>query len=309
MIIIRIKQIRSRIGWPKDQKRTLDALGLRKINQIVEHKKVPSILGMVNKVKHLVEIIEEIIVEEEAPKEPAPKEAAPKEKKEAQEEIAEETLEEILFKDIDLSDFARPKKGDRLIKEPASYNDSSIIGRFGNKNDFMIMSGYYDVAINSLKRLKDKSIGERDSHIYPILFNFRHYLELIMKDTLRNYKLINNESIKDEENKDLHSLCKLWNKLKLYIAQTEDMNSEDIKAFETLINDYHKLDKNSTSFRYTLDISGENLNISQSQSISLDNLEIIMKKMHNFIEGINALSYAQLDSIQDTYESPDIIYP
>ena len=59
MTTIKIKQVRSRIGSPKDQKRTLDALGLRKINQIVEHEETPSILGMVNKVKHLVSIVEE----------------------------------------------------------------------------------------------------------------------------------------------------------------------------------------------------------------------------------------------------------
>lgn len=58
MVTIKIKQVRSRIGCPKDQKKTLDALGLRKINQIVEHEKTLSILGMVNKVKHRVSIVE-----------------------------------------------------------------------------------------------------------------------------------------------------------------------------------------------------------------------------------------------------------
>ncbi|OUO51833.1 50S ribosomal protein L30 [Parabacteroides sp. An277] len=54
MAVIRIKQVKSRIKCPKDQKRTLDALGLRKLNHIVEHEATPSILGMVEKVKHLV---------------------------------------------------------------------------------------------------------------------------------------------------------------------------------------------------------------------------------------------------------------
>ena len=58
MATIKIKQVRSRIRCPKDQKRTLDALGLRKLNRIVEHEASPSILGMVEKVKHLVTIIE-----------------------------------------------------------------------------------------------------------------------------------------------------------------------------------------------------------------------------------------------------------
>lgn len=57
MATIKIKQVKSRIGAPIDQKRTLDALGLKKMNQVVEHEENPSILGMVNKVKHLITIV------------------------------------------------------------------------------------------------------------------------------------------------------------------------------------------------------------------------------------------------------------
>jgi large subunit ribosomal protein L30 len=56
MATIKIKQVRSRIKCPGDQKRTLDALGLRKMNRVVEHEATPSILGMVEKVKHLVSV-------------------------------------------------------------------------------------------------------------------------------------------------------------------------------------------------------------------------------------------------------------
>jgi large subunit ribosomal protein L30 len=55
---VKIKQVRSRIGRPKDQKLTLDALGLRKMNRIVEHVATPQIMGMINKVKHLIAIID-----------------------------------------------------------------------------------------------------------------------------------------------------------------------------------------------------------------------------------------------------------
>jgi len=58
MAMIKIKQVRSRIGRPLDQKRTLDALGLRKMNAVVEHNDTPAIRGMVNKVKHLVTVVE-----------------------------------------------------------------------------------------------------------------------------------------------------------------------------------------------------------------------------------------------------------
>ena len=55
---IKIKQLRSKIGRPENQKRTLIALGLGKINKTVELEATPQILGMVKKVSHLVEIKE-----------------------------------------------------------------------------------------------------------------------------------------------------------------------------------------------------------------------------------------------------------
>ena len=54
---IKIKQLKSRIGRPNVQKKTLDALGLNKINKTVEHNATPQILGMIKKVKHLIKII------------------------------------------------------------------------------------------------------------------------------------------------------------------------------------------------------------------------------------------------------------
>ena len=59
MAIIKIKKIRSEINKPADQKKTLIALGLKKIGQEVEHKDTPSIMGMINKVQHLVKVIED----------------------------------------------------------------------------------------------------------------------------------------------------------------------------------------------------------------------------------------------------------
>ncbi|WP_029903276.1 50S ribosomal protein L30 [Prevotella sp. 10(H)] len=58
MAKIKVKQTKSRINCPKDQKQTLDALGLRKMNRVVEHEDTPAIRGMINKVHHLVTIVE-----------------------------------------------------------------------------------------------------------------------------------------------------------------------------------------------------------------------------------------------------------
>ena len=54
MAKVRITQIRSKIGSTKRQKATLDALGLRKIRHTIEQESTPEIMGMINKVNHLV---------------------------------------------------------------------------------------------------------------------------------------------------------------------------------------------------------------------------------------------------------------
>ena len=56
MAKIQVKQVKSAIGRTKSQKRTLEALGLKKLHQVVEHEATPSILGMVAAVNHLVEV-------------------------------------------------------------------------------------------------------------------------------------------------------------------------------------------------------------------------------------------------------------
>lgn len=54
MAKIKVTQLKSSIKKPQNQKRTLEALGLKRIGQVVEHEDTSSILGMINKVKHLV---------------------------------------------------------------------------------------------------------------------------------------------------------------------------------------------------------------------------------------------------------------
>ena len=58
MATITIKQIKSKIGAPKDQKSTLQSLGLHKISQVVEVEDTPSVRGMIRKVHHLVTVVD-----------------------------------------------------------------------------------------------------------------------------------------------------------------------------------------------------------------------------------------------------------
>ncbi len=56
MAKIKVTKVRSEINRPQNQKRTLLALGLKRIGQTVEHEDTPNILGMIKKVNHLVSV-------------------------------------------------------------------------------------------------------------------------------------------------------------------------------------------------------------------------------------------------------------
>lgn len=56
MAKVKVTQIKSTIDRPKRQKDTMIALGLRKMNQSVEHENSPQVLGMIEKVNHLVKV-------------------------------------------------------------------------------------------------------------------------------------------------------------------------------------------------------------------------------------------------------------
>jgi len=54
--IVRITLVRSPIGYSERQKATVRALGLRRINQTVEHPDSPTLRGMIAKVSHLIDV-------------------------------------------------------------------------------------------------------------------------------------------------------------------------------------------------------------------------------------------------------------
>lgn len=59
MAKLSITQVRSTIGRTGVQKRTIKALGLRKLHQTVQHEDTPQIRGMINQVQHLIKVSED----------------------------------------------------------------------------------------------------------------------------------------------------------------------------------------------------------------------------------------------------------
>lgn len=194
------------------------------------------------------------------------------------------------------------ERGDVLLKKPTQYNNLSIINRNKRLSEFLIPEGYYYIVLDTLVRIrKTTNNSEKDSCIYPLLYNFRHYLELTIKNAIRNFRIASGEIIQSQLGyKKDHSLLSLWNKLKIYI---DDIKSNECVAFEELIKELHDIDPNSFSFRYSYKGNADPDSISEpifndKIDIDLENLEKVIERMHCFIEGISDLSYHQRDQYE-----------
>lgn len=213
-----------------------------------------------------------------------------------------------------------PKKGDKafISNESYNYNYSSLNRSKGINNEhsqFLIIEGYREASKELLENLLlDEEIDwlKLDSKIFPVLFLFRHYVEIIIKDTLRYYNILNDLIASNEVGfvKE-HSLMKLWSCLKPFLERNyltyEKKLAEECMAsdnsIEALIKEIDELDKFSFAFRYafegakTIDTK-VNYTISKPVIINLKNLKNIIIKMINYFEGIHSQAVWFLDEKQ-----------
>ena len=181
--------------------------------------------------------------------------------------------------------------------------------------EFLIIEGYREAAKDLLLNLlADKDIDwlKLDSKIYPIIFLIRHYLESILKSTLRYYRIIYDETKSDEVGYiNGHSLKILWDSLKPYIERNYRFYVEELKskcletnsAVENIITEIDGIDKTSFSFRYSFEGAKTpndkiKYSIKKSTFIDIQNLYEVFIKLTNYFEGINDEAQNILDEKQ-----------
>lgn len=134
---------------------------------------------------------------------------------------------------------------------------------------------------------------ERITVIYPILFNYRHGLELAMKWIVLHY---GERTIKND-----HNLWDLW-KICKGIIQKHNASTRDgaIVAVEQVVKDFHDLDARSTTFRYGSDNNNRVIELPK-HLIDLDNTRDVMEGVSNFFNGLDGLLSDQRDSAPTEY--------
>lgn len=196
-------------------------------------------------------------------------------------------------KDIDSFDMNIPHLNgtDSLFVEREEENVSCI------DSDMYIQKGYASTSaiLLYLVSLSDDRCL-RECYIYPIMFCFRQYLELTMKDSILYCRLRRKIVYSGESNLEGHDLLKLWDNLKMYL----DINDSEVKYVHRIIQELNTVDSNGELFRYGSSLTKKVLN--KDIEMPFINVNVLFTKiiqLYRFFEGINIMARTGFDEIVD----------
>ena len=184
---------------------------------------------------------------------------------------------------------------DCLLAHPLSETDKLFEERDGNEqisshindDEIYMQNGYASAAtalLNLIKISNDRFV--RESYINPVMFCFRQYLELSMKDSILRFRLMRKKANKDESKVQGHDLLNLWEGLVKYLAK-----DKTVINVGNLIKELNDVDKSGTLFRYneflTKSIGDEERKM---PLIDVDSLYTRVLQMYRFFESVNELA-------------------
>ena len=172
-------------------------------------------------------------------------------------------------------------------EENVSYIDSDMYIQNGYASTSAIL--LYLISLSNDNYL-------RECYIYPVMFCFRQYLELTMKDSLLYFRLRRKIVYSGESNLEGHNLLLLWDNLKMYL----DINDSEVKNVHRIIRELNSVDSNGELFRYGSSLTKKVLN--KDIKMPLIDVNILFTRiiqLYRFFEGVNLMARNGFDEIVD----------
>ncbi len=171
------------------------------------------------------------------------------------------------------------RKANQLFKSDSDWQNNACL----NYSDGwgLYISGY-KIAADSLVKKVIRTKRHQDSLVYPIVFLYRHYIELLLKKILLDgYRLLD----KTQEVPTVHKLDYLWRECRailLEIWPEEDTTALD--SIETCIKNIMEIDPSSTGFRYPVD-KNDKPSLPELTHINIRHLSTTINDTISLLEG------------------------
>ena len=184
-----------------------------------------------------------------------------------------------------MAEFRWPKKGDRLLREEGDLPQNVTFAEHVVDRDVLIWDGYFKAGAMLVDQCERGDNLDRHTLVYPILYCYRHGLELAMKRIIGQYSRFAHFMPTDYMH---HDLWKLWENCKTVILELgSDGKDKALRAVEKVVKEFHHLDQGSFSFRYSTDKKGMVIPL-PNVPIDLSNIKNVMEGVAHFFEGVDA---------------------
>jgi len=178
------------------------------------------------------------------------------------------------------NDFKLPKLGDKLFIEVKDWFNNACLNYLKDNWDLYTM-GYKLAGDKLVEYVVDKNV-DQDFLVFPIVFLYRHYIELQLKIIIKEgNKLL---GIK-EDFENTHNLNKLWAKAGNIIKMVWPKEKSDVfVAVKGYISQLNDIDPISFSFRYPVD-KKRNKTLEGLEKINIRNFSEVINKLAFFLDG------------------------
>ena len=173
----------------------------------------------------------------------------------------------------------RPRKDDQLFKADGDWwHNACLDGLHGSWGVYA--EGYRQAGDLLVEHIKDSPY--RHFLVYPIVFLYRQYIELRLKEIIRD----GNQLLDfPEEFPKHHMIDKLWRQCRRILEQVwPEAPAEDLDAVEKCIQQFSEKDPTSTAFRYPTDKDG-NPSLPGLRHINLRNLSDVISRIASLLDG------------------------
>jgi hypothetical protein len=147
---------------------------------------------------------------------------------------------------------ALPSPEDKLFTTANDWHNNACLN-WCHDGWSLYARGYKEAADILVERIEERNAGQ-DTLVYPIIFLYRQYLELEIKDTLRMARYLQGAS---DDLPTHHRIADLWNELHRHLTAISPGDSvRELKEVARLIGEFSKIDPGSMAFRYPVDKTG-----------------------------------------------------
>ena len=183
---------------------------------------------------------------------------------------------------IEEKDFPWPQKGDHLFVGREDWYYNAVLN--GQRDNLSLYAVGYKRAGKMLVEAVVKSRGDHDSLVFPIAFVYRQYLELRLKQLIRDSKRLLDDTSSFPAT---HKIAELWKMCRPLLNQVGlNVGEQVLDAIEELIAEFAEIDEDSYAFRYPTD-KKNSPSLPDLSCVNLPNLAEVIKKIANFLEAVS----------------------